>query len=56
MVNCHSAGVKAEAAQMGKYTTGDAASHPPKYLAVQKKVVWFDISVDESKLVNGVYG
>lgn len=27
-----------------------------QYLAVQEKVVWLDVSVDESKLVNGVYG
>lgn len=48
-------GSKAEAAaQVGKDTVG--MPHPSWYLAVQKKVVWFDVSVDKSKLVNGVYG
>lgn len=58
VITTGSAGVKAEAAQTGS-SLGHAATHPPYppwYLAVQEKVVWFDVSVDESKLVNGVYG
>ena len=48
------AGVKAEAAQTGRDTL--VSLHTSQYLAVQEKVVWFDVSVDEAKLVNRVYG
>ena len=50
----HAGWVKAEAAQTDKDTL--VSLHPSQYLAVQEKVVWFDVSVDESKLVNRVYG
>ena len=48
------AGVKAEAAQTGRDTL--VSLHASQYLAVQEKVVWFDVSVDEAKLVNRVNG
>lgn len=48
------AGVKAEAAQTGRDTL--VSLHTSQYLAVQEKVVWFDVSVDEAKLVNRVNG